>query len=235
MIMAGIATQARNLQLGLKKINLSSFLSLGSVKSYSVFPPSYVKPIFKKDQQALLQETGEADRLAHVPIKPAFHDETCSEFHDPIARKFTNFIMRKGKKALARSLLEQCFETIKRRQLDRYHNSKPEKRSQIILDPLVILHKAIENVTPVMELLGIKKGGNTYQVPVPVTENRRRFLAMSWLVKTCKEKEARAPYAEVLAQELINASNNTGRVVKKKQDLHKQCEANRAYAHFRWT
>ncbi|XP_008544188.1 28S ribosomal protein S7, mitochondrial [Microplitis demolitor] len=234
-MMANIGLQARNLQLCLKNINLTSFINIGSIKLYSVFPPTYIKPIFRKEDQALLEETGEAENLAHVPIKPAFGDDTCSEFHDPIVRKFTNIIMRKGKKVLARSLIEQTFETIKRIQIERYHKETPEARREIILDPTTILHKALINVEPVMELMGIKKGGTTYQVPVPLKEPRRKFLAMNWLVQMCKEKDPRTPYAVVLAKELIDASNNRGRVVKKKQDLHRQCEANRSFAHYRWT
>lgn len=77
--------------------------------------------------------------------------------------------MRKGKKVLARSLIEQTFETIKRIQIERYHKETPEARREIILDPTTILHKALINVEPVMELMGIKKGGTTYQVNKLIT------------------------------------------------------------------
>ncbi|KAK0085378.1 hypothetical protein PV325_005329 [Microctonus aethiopoides] len=209
--------------------------NIGVVKSYSVFPPTHVKPVFRKSEQALLKETGEAEKLAHVPIRPPLDSETSSEFYDPVIAKFTNYIMRDGRKNLARSLMEQTFEKIKRTQLMRYHKASPEERHSIILDPKEILYKAIENVSPVMELIPIKRGGGTYQVPVPLLEKRQKFLGSKWLIKAALDKPGEVRYHDMLAKELIDAANNQGRVVKKKHDLHKQCEANRSYAHFRWT
>lgn len=80
----------------------------------------------------------------------------------------------------------------------------------------------------------IKRGGATYQVPIPITENRAQFLAMKWLILESKEKERKIHFPEKFAGEVLDAFNNTGKVIKRKQDLHKQCEANRAYAHYRW-
>lgn len=81
-----------------------------------------------------------------------------------ICRKFTNYIQRRGKKALARSLLEEAFEKIKRTQLQRYNKATPDNKDSILLDPTAILYKAVENVTPVMDLMNMKKGGATYRV-----------------------------------------------------------------------
>ncbi|KAF7993105.1 hypothetical protein HCN44_005886 [Aphidius gifuensis] len=228
--MATLGSQIGKLQF------LSKYIcSQSGSRLYSVFPPTYIKPIFRKDEQAILEQTGEAEKIAHVPIKPAMGAETSSEFYDPIVAKFTNYVLRKGKKRLARSLVSDTFENIKRIQLKRYHKASPEHRDQIILDPAKILHKAVVNCTPVMQLEKMRRAGTAYPVPVPVLENRQRFLAMNWLIQAGQNKEGEVPFSTKLANELIDASNNHGSVVKKKQDLHKQCEANRSYAHYRWS
>ncbi|XP_043594654.1 28S ribosomal protein S7, mitochondrial [Bombus pyrosoma] len=204
------------------------------VQFYSVFPPNYVRPIYKKDEQeAILKET-EDKKLDHVLIKPAYTSETCSDFHDKLVRKFTNYIMRKGKKKLARRLLDETFENIKIIKLNEYYNSPLEHRENIILDPKIIFYQAVENCTPILELQKILRGGITYQVPVPMNENRAQFLSMNWLIRSAQDKGNAEKLPDILAKEIIDAANNKGRVIKKKHDLHKQCEANRAYAHYRW-
>ena len=85
-----------------------------------------------------------------------------------------------------------------------------------------------------LELQKILRGGITYQVPVPMNENRAQFLSINWLIRSAQEKGNTEKLPDVLAREIIDAANNKGRVIKKKHDLHKQCEANRAYAHYRW-
>lgn len=204
------------------------------VQFYSVFPPTYIKPIYKKDEQEIIFNETVDKKLTHIPIKPAYTSETCSEFHDNLVRKFTNYIMRQGKKQLARRLLDETFENIKIIKLDEYYNSPPEHRENIILDPKIILYQAVENCTPILELRKIYRGGISYQVPVPMNENRARFLSMNWLIKCAQDKGNAEKFPDVLAKEIIDAANNKGRVIKKKHDLHKQCEANRAYAHYRW-
>ncbi|XP_076633878.1 mitochondrial ribosomal protein S7 isoform X2 [Colletes latitarsis] len=206
-----------------------------NIQFYASIPPSYIQPIYKKDGQEELYKSGSYKQLAHLPIKPATTAETSSEFHDQLVSKFTNYIMRKGNKLLARSLLARTFEHIKMVQLERYNKARPEEKEQIELNPRLILIYAIENCKPILGLQNVKKGGITYQVPVPLSESRASFLSMNWLIKTSKEKDSTQSFPEVLAKELIDAANNKGRIVKKKHDLHKQCEANRAYAHFRWS
>lgn len=202
----------------------------------SVYPPHYVEPVFKKEKQAMIRETGEHLKLAHLPIKPARNNDTSSVFHDDIISKFTNYIMRKGKKCLARDLLEEAFERIKRLQLERLNSSNDaEANSKIMTNPREILHLAVENCRPLLQLTPIKRGGVRYQVPIPVTVKRSYFLSMKWLVEAAKEKERNVHFPEKLAYELIDASLGQGRVIKRKLDLHRQCEANRAYAHYRWS
>ncbi|CAK9798966.1 28S ribosomal protein S7, mitochondrial [Anthophora plagiata] len=208
--------------------------SASSIQFYSVFPPNYVEPVFKKEEQEALFNGTQVNELTYSPIKPAKSSDTCSEFHDFLVRKFINYVMRKGDKAMARKLVMETFEKIKIRQLEKYYNTSPEEREQIILDPKVIFYKAVQNCIPVLELHKVSRGGITYRVPVPLSEKRGQFLSMNWLIETSQEKGNSEKFSDVLATELLNAAKSEGRVIKKKLDLHKQCEANRAYAHYRW-
>ncbi|GBP54735.1 28S ribosomal protein S7, mitochondrial [Eumeta japonica] len=147
-----------------------------------------------------------------------------------------NHIMEKGKKKLARSLVEKAFENIKRAQIERYHlASSPEEKEKIELDPKKILYKAVENCMPILQLQPVKRGGITYQVPTPITDKRALFLSIKWLIEATNDKDRTIHFPEQFAWELLDAANNTGKVVKRKQDLHRLCEANRAYAHYRWS
>jgi len=132
--------------------------------------------------------------------------------------RFINYLMRKGKKNLARKIVYGTLEIIK------------EKTKK---EPLEIFEKAIENARPLLGVRPKRIGGATYQVPVEVKEERGRFLSMSWIIRAAKQKKGKS-MREKLAEEIINASNNTGWAVKKKEDTHRMAEANRAFAHFAW-
>lgn len=132
--------------------------------------------------------------------------------------KFINHVMRKGKKALARKIVYGAFETIK------------EKTKK---DPLEIFEKAIENVRPLLEVRPRRVGGATYQVPIPVKEERGQTLAMRWILQAARTRKGK-PMKEKLAEELIEAAQSKGAAIKKKEDTHKMAEANRAFAHFAW-
>ncbi|KAJ8957448.1 hypothetical protein NQ318_004928 [Aromia moschata] len=184
---------------------------------------------YPKVQEELIK-SGEAHKLSHVPTRAALNDQTSSLAHDNLVNLFINYCMRDGKKVLARGLIEQAFENIKRLQLEKYHKCDVEEdKNKIELNPKLVFHRAIQNCKPVMQLTPIKRGG------VPITEKKSQFLSMKWLIAAAKEKDGNTRFHLQLARELIDASNYTGRVIKKKQDLHKQCEANRAYAHYRWS
>lgn len=201
----------------------------------SVYNPHYVHPIVKKQDQANLKEIEKFRELAHVPIRAAPVNASSSILQDPTVSKFTNYIMEGGKKRLARKILEKGFINIKRIQLERYHlATTDEERESIELNPRILLHQAIENCRPLMKLVSVKRGGTAYRVPVPVTEKKSYFISMKWIIEAGNEKEQTVHFPEKIAWEIIDAANNTGRVVKRKQDLHKECEANRAYAHYRW-
>lgn len=199
------------------------------------FPDYYQNPVFRKDDQLKLIESSELTKMATMAVKPPAVYETSSAYYDPLVNKVINHVMEMGKKKLARSLVEKAFENIKRKQIERYHlASTPEEKAKIELDPKKILYKAIENSKPLLQLSPIKRGGITYQVPGSITEKRSLFLAIKWLLEATYEKERTIHFPEQFAWELLDAANNTGKVVKRKQDLHRQCEANRAYAHYRW-
>lgn len=139
-------------------------------------------------------------------------------YNNVIVAKFINQVMRKGKKTIARKIVYQAFDIIK------------EKTKK---EPLEIFEKALQNAAPLLEVRPRRVGGATYQVPVEVKGSRRMALAMRWIIQAAKSKKGK-PMKEKLAEELIEASNNTGVAVKKKRDTHRMAEANRAFAHFAW-
>jgi small subunit ribosomal protein S7 len=141
-----------------------------------------------------------------------------SLYNDVLVAKLINYVMRKGKKTVARKIVYGAFDIVK------------EKTKK---DPLEIFKKAIENVGPSLELRPRRVGGATYQVPIEVRPERKIALAMRWIIMAAKMKKGKS-MKEKLAEELIAASKNEGWAVKKKEDTHKMAEANRAFAHFAW-
>ena len=137
--------------------------------------------------------------------------------YDNIAvARFINYLMEKGKKFLAEKLLYKTFNNIKK-------ETKQE--------PLQVFEKAIENASPLLEVVSKRIGGANYQVPREVRPERRFFLACHWIIDAARSSKGK-PMAEKLAQEIIAASKNEGAAIKKKQNIHKIAEANRAFAHF---
>jgi small subunit ribosomal protein S7 len=132
--------------------------------------------------------------------------------------KLINQIMKKGQKETARKIVYQALEDIKK---------KTPK------DPLEVLNQALGNVSPLVEVKPKRVGGATYQVPVPVKGERKETLAIRWILKAARNKKGRG-MKEKLVGEIIDAAENRGAAVKKKEDTHKMAEANRAFAHFRW-
>ncbi|XP_009277961.1 PREDICTED: 28S ribosomal protein S7, mitochondrial [Aptenodytes forsteri] len=208
----------------------------GSRYNPSFLEPEVNKELYQKPWEELSEEEREKLELKAVqPIKAAPPTVSSSVFSDPMISKFTNMMMKDGNKVLARSLMAQTLEAIKRKQLEKYHKAPEDEKETIECNPYVIFHQALKNCQPIIGLSSITKGGKTYQVPVPLKDNRKRFLAMKWLITECREnKNRRMLMPEKLSQELLQAFNNEGPIIKKKHVLHKMAEANRAYAHFRW-
>jgi len=142
-------------------------------------------------------------------------------YGDKLVTRLINRVMQRGKKAIARRHVYQAFEMIK---------DKTKK------DPLEIFHQAVENVKPIMEVRPRRVGGASYQVPIPVKGDRRESLAVRWLILAAQARPNKEyhTFTEKLTAELIDAANNTGGAVKKREDVHRMAEANRAFAHFRW-
>lgn len=131
--------------------------------------------------------------------------------------KFINYIMKEGKKSVARKVVYDAMEII------------ADKKK----DPLETFEAAMENVSPSMEVRSKRVGGATYQVPIPVGKERRFSLASRWIINSAKSKKGR-PMREKLAEELLNAASNTGVAVKKKEEVHRMADSNKAFAHFAW-
>jgi small subunit ribosomal protein S7 len=139
-------------------------------------------------------------------------------YSSTLVEKFVNSMMWDGKKATAQGLFYEAMEKIRERSGD---------------DPLKLFKKAVENVKPVLEVKTRRVGGANYQVPVEVTQNRRTSLALRWIIGQARTRPEKG-LAEKLANELNDAANMRGGAVKKKDDVHRMAEANKAFAHYRW-
>jgi len=146
------------------------------------------------------------------------------KYNSTIVAKFINYIMRKGKKSTAQAVVYGCFDIIDQR-LKKGIEGINEKQAIEVFD------KAIRNISPTVEVVGRRVGGANYQVPVPVKGDRRLALAFRWLIGAADKKKGR-PMAEKLASELIDSYLEQGDAIKKKQDVYKMAESNRAFAHF---
>ncbi|XP_002722988.1 small ribosomal subunit protein uS7m [Oryctolagus cuniculus] len=208
---------------------------------WSRYGPEYRDPRVEKEHYrkpaAELTEEERYDRELRKTqlIKAAPATTTGSVFEDPVISKFTNMMMKGGNKVLARSLMTQTLEAVKRKQFEKYQAASAEEQATIERNPYVIFHQALKNCEPVIGLVPILRGGHFYQVPVPLAERRRRFLAMKWMITECREKKQRRTLMpEKLSHELLEAFRNQGPVIRRKQEMHKMAEANRALAHYRW-
>ena len=141
------------------------------------------------------------------------------KFGDLVVTKFMNYVMYEGKKAVAESIMYGAFDIIEAKRRD--------------IGPLEAFHAALDNVAPSVEVRSRRVGGATYQVPVEVRPERRRALAIRWMV-TAARGRGENRRTEKLAGELLDAANNRGSAVKKREDTHKMAEANRAFSHYRW-
>jgi small subunit ribosomal protein S7 len=139
-------------------------------------------------------------------------------YNSTLVEKFVNSMMWDGKKATAQQLFYQAMDKIGERSGD---------------DPLKLFKKAVENVKPVLEVKTRRVGGANYQVPVEVAQNRRTSLALRWIIGQARNRPEKG-MAEKLASELNDAANMRGGAVKKKDDVHRMAEANKAFAHYRW-
>ena len=141
-----------------------------------------------------------------------------AKYGDLIVAKFMNSLMYDGKKSAAEGIVYGAFEVI---------------QSKIKQDPLAVFHEALRNVSPAIEVKSRRVGGATYQVPVEVRTDRARALAIRWLITAARGRNEPTMTGR-LSGELLDAANNRGSAVKKREDTHKMAEANRAFSHYRW-
>ena len=154
-------------------------------------------------------------RKGPVPKRDVLPDPV---YHSKTVTKFINKVMLSGKKSVAQRVVYDAFDTIR------------EKTGQ---DPLEVFETALHNVMPVLEVKARRVGGANYQVPVEVRADRRMTLGIRWLVGYARLRGEKTMDAR-LSAELMDAANNTGAAIKKKEDTHKMAEANKAFAHYRW-
>ena len=154
-------------------------------------------------------------RKGHVPKREVLPDPV---YHDKRVAKLVNSIMLDGKKQLAQRIVYDAFDIIK---------------DQTGQNPLEVFEKALENVMPVLEVKARRVGGSNYQVPIEVRPERRQTLALRWIVEAARKRNERT-MRERLANELLDATNDTGAAFKRKEEIHRIAEANRAFAHYRW-
>ena len=141
-----------------------------------------------------------------------------AKFGDVVVTKFMNSVMYEGKKSAAEQIVYGAFDIIE------------AKTKQ---EPLTVFQSALENVMPAIEVRSRRVGGATYQVPVEVRPDRRQALAIRWLIQAARARNDKT-MVDKLSAELLDASNNRGNAVKKREDTHKMAEANRAFSHYRW-
>ena len=140
------------------------------------------------------------------------------KFGNMVVSKFMNSVMYAGKKSVAESTVYGAFDVIE------------GKTKQ---NPVTIFQQALDNVMPTIEVRSRRVGGATYQVPVEVRQSRRQALGIRWLIASSRDRNEKT-MTERLSAELLDASNNRGNAVKKREDTHRMAEANRAFAHYRW-
>jgi small subunit ribosomal protein S7 len=140
------------------------------------------------------------------------------KFGDEVLSKFMNSVMLDGKKSVAEGIVYSALDTV-------------ETRAK--KDPLAVFHEALNNIKPGIEVRSRRVGGATYQVPVEVRPERAQALAIRWLISAARSRSENTMSAR-LSGELLDASNNRGNAVKKREDTHRMAEANRAFSHYRW-
>jgi small subunit ribosomal protein S7 len=140
------------------------------------------------------------------------------KFHDVVVAKFINTLMTRGKRSIAEAIFYNCMDNISERTGE---------------EGVKIFKKALENAKPMLEVKSRRVGGATYQVPVEVRSSRRQTLAMRWVIEAARARTEKS-MAYRIAHELMDAAENRGGAVRKREDTHRMAEANKAFAHYRW-
>lgn len=154
-------------------------------------------------------------RKGHVPVRERIPDP---KYNDTLVQRLISCVMWDGEKTIATKIVYGALGLIE---------------NKVNEDPLKVFYKAMDNIKPEIEVKARRVGGATYQVPVEVRPNRKLSLGIRWLIRYARERSERT-MIERLAAEIIDAYNNKGGAVKKREDTHKMAEANKAFAHYRW-
>ncbi|MCI8612345.1 MAG: 30S ribosomal protein S7 [Clostridia bacterium] len=154
-------------------------------------------------------------RRSGVPKRDVLPDPV---YNSKVITKLVNQVMLDGKKGTAQKIVYGAFDIVK------------EKMN---LEPIDVFTQALENIKPVLEVKARRVGGSTYQVPIEIRPDRRQTLAIRWMVAFARKRSEKT-MAERMAGEIMDAYNNAGSAIRRKEEMHKMAEANRAFAHYRW-
>uniref|UniRef100_A0A6G1S5L5 28S ribosomal protein S7, mitochondrial n=1 Tax=Aceria tosichella TaxID=561515 RepID=A0A6G1S5L5_9ACAR len=217
-----------------------------------------LRPLYTDHLYNEAVEQNRLDDLSYQQIRFNLLWETNSPLQDDVVERYLRYMQRDGRRYLLYELLHKTFYEIKTIQYKRFKKLEAKKAASsansqekdtqkktaldtgdeesLELNPVQLFHMAVDNCKPYVITTRIKRGGAVYQVPTPVRRGESEWLAMKWLNDLVKErpKPRVRHYHEELAQEIIDAANNRGKVVKKKDDMHKLAQANKAYSHYRW-
>ncbi len=163
----------------------------------------------------MIKEGSNVPRRGHIQKRDVLPDPL---YNDKVVTKLINNIMMDGKRGIAQKIVYGAFDMV------------AEKTGK---DPLEVFHEALNNLMPVLEVKAKRIGGATYQVPIEVRPDRRQALALRWLT-TYSRNRSEKTQVERLANEIMDAANNTGAAVKRKEEMHKMAESNKAFAHYRF-
>lgn len=202
-------------------------------------------PIISKEQYEQEIEEGREQELKFKKVRFAHMSETCSSLYDAEYERFVRFFMVNSRKDLTYRIVDDAFAQIKTIQFNKIKKQqeqlaagqlKPEDAEQIEMNPLTIFKQALKNSEPAVVTKPIQRGGATYQVPHPLQRSQSEWFAIKWIINAVKDrpKPKKKHSAEALAQELLDAFYGRGKVIKRRDDMHRLADANRAFAHYRW-
>jgi len=209
---------------------------------YGAYPATTMWPTTDKTELAEMSES-DPRRFSEIRALESYDYVAC--FQDPVIEKFIRkMINKKGSKSRdrfqkhkTRELMYNCMEFIKYAQLEKYHAAvTQEEKDAIEVCPYKIIYGALENGKPLLNVIDKRKAAVMYRVPIPVPEDQQFRKAVRWFIEAGRLNKyfEDAHTARRLAEEFLNGFENTGKVIRQKQELHKEAEANKAYAHFRW-
>lgn len=203
-------------------------------------------PLYTEEAYQEAKENGSLDQLKFEKIRMAYMWETNSPFYDKTLDTFIRDMMHDGRLSLWNELLHQTLYRLKAIQYQRQKklqekggkmvNADGEEITDIETNPIALLHKALKNGEPILITKKIRRGGATYQVPFPLKKSQSEWLSRKWFHEAVIErpKPRKARFFDVLAQEILDACENRGKVIRRRDDMHRLADANKAYAHYRW-